>query len=43
MTLSNPNITGTVSAGGVVGTAEDVVFADGDMQSAITVSSPTVN
>lgn len=42
MTLSNPNITGTVSAGGVVGTAEDVVFADGDMQSAITVSSPTV-
>lgn len=42
MTLSNPNITGTVSSGGVVGTAEDVVFADGDMQSAITVSSPTV-
>lgn len=42
MTLSNPNITGTVSAGGVVGTAEDVVFADSDMLSTITVNSPTV-
>ena len=41
ITLSSPSIEGD-AAGGIVGTAEDVVFANDDMASVITVAMPTI-
>ena len=42
VTMEAPGITGGMSAGGVVGMATDVTFADADLKSAITVKNPTV-
>lgn len=41
-TLDTPIITGSTTAGGVAGMAEDVTFADSDITAELTVTKPTI-